>query len=89
MIDVAVIKSFSHEGREIAPGDTLRVTPVEAAALHRRGVITLTRGYRTAALEPDPPPADPPKRRPRKKDDDHTDDTPRRRYRRRDMTPEA
>jgi len=45
LVEVPVIKSFTHEGRAIAVGETIVVAPIEAAALHRRGLVSLTRGY--------------------------------------------
>ncbi len=75
MIDVPVLRAFTHEGRALVPGDTARVSLVAAAVLHRQGVISLTRKYRTAALaEPEPEPETPRRRR---------------RYRRRDLTAET
>ena len=52
MVEVPVIKAFTHEGRAFTVGETITVSPIEAAALHRRGVVSLTRGYETKVVEP-------------------------------------
>lgn len=45
MVIVPVVKRGLYEGRLVQPGETLCVSPAEAAALHRTGLISLTRGY--------------------------------------------
>lgn len=50
MVEVPVIKAFTHEGRAFVVGDTITVAPVAAAALHRQGLVSLTKGYQTAAI---------------------------------------
>ncbi len=76
MVEVPVIKAFSHDGQAYGVGDRVRVEPLQAAALARRGLVSLTRGYRTKPMTAAPAAApEPPKRG--------------RRYRRRDMVPEA
>lgn len=45
MVEVPVIQAFTHEGRAFAIGETIFVSPIEAAALHRRGLVSITRGY--------------------------------------------
>ena len=75
MIDVPVLRAFTHEGRALAPGDIARMSPFAAAVLHRQGFISLTR-IRTTALQSEPDPVPVPTKR-------------RRRYRRRDLTPET
>ncbi|MDH5244820.1 MAG: hypothetical protein OEW98_00090 [Betaproteobacteria bacterium] len=57
MIDVPVIAPFTHEGRVLRVGETIRVSPLTAAALHRRRLVSLTTGYVAAAPEPAPEPA--------------------------------
>lgn len=42
-IAVVVVQGFTHEGRALTAGETLRVPPVVAAVLHRRGVVSLSR----------------------------------------------
>lgn len=74
MIDLPVIKAFTHEGRAFTVGETITVTPITAAALHHRGLVSLTRGYRVAAVAAAP--VQTPKRR-------------RNAYRRRDLTAET
>ena len=76
MIDVPVLRAFTHEGRALAPGDIARMSPFAAAVLHRQGFISLTR-IRTTALQPEPEPV--PEPTPKR----------RRRYRRRDLTAET
>jgi hypothetical protein len=104
LVEVPVTKAFTHEGRAFAVGETIVVSPIEAAALHRRGLVSLTRGYVAPVPRGSfkgfgkgtPPPdvsTDPPKRRTRRRDlesasTDEPTATPRR-YRRRDLTPES
>lgn len=72
-VSVLVVKPLTHQGRSYVRGDRVRVRAVEAAALRRKGVVTLTRG---SVVEPPPPP--PPDPEPRR----------RRTYRRRDLVAE-
>lgn len=51
MVSVPVIKAFDHEGRSYTVGDMIEVEPVTAAILARRGVVTLSRGYRPPAAK--------------------------------------
>lgn len=88
-ITVPTIRSFEQAGRYVAAGESLTVTPVEALALARRGVVSLTRVYETREMcaapivEPEP---EKPRRRRRKTSDG---DAPKRAYRRRDMAAEG
>jgi hypothetical protein len=63
MVEVPVIKAFTHEGRDLRVGDIIRVAPIVAAVLYRRGVISVTRGYRAAVVVPEPPAEVTPRRR--------------------------
>jgi len=78
MIDVPVLRAFTHEGRALAPGDIARMSPFAAAVLHRQGYVSLTR-IRTAHITPEPEPEPVPDPTPKR----------RRRYRRRDLTAET
>ena len=66
MVRVPVIKAFAHEGRAYQAGDTIDVAPVVAAALHHRGVVSLTRDVR--AQQSADPPKKSPSRRYRRRD---------------------
>jgi hypothetical protein len=50
VVTVPVIKAFAHEGRALRVGDTVTVAPLVAAALAQAGRVSLSKGYRTAAL---------------------------------------
>lgn len=76
MVEVPVIQRFTHEGRALSVGDTIQVSPLVAAALHRRGLVSLTKGYQAKVVTPEPETANPRRRR-------------RGTYQRRDMTAET
>jgi hypothetical protein len=82
MVDLPVIKAFTHDGRALRVGDTITVSPLVAAALHRRGLVSLTRGYKTAAIKAEPVV-------PSATSETAAEPYQRRRYRRRDMTAES
>jgi hypothetical protein len=46
VVTVPAIKAFIHEGRQVTPGDGVRVTPVTAAVLARKGLVSLTKAYK-------------------------------------------
>lgn len=75
-VTVRALKSFDYEGHSYACGADVTMTPIDAAVHARKGNVTLSKGYRTRAITPEPPAPepDPPART--------------RRYRRRDMTAE-
>lgn len=76
LVDVPVLRPFTHEGRALAVGEILHVSPIVAAALHRRGLVSLTRQYAAKVMTPksEPDPVPQPRRR---------------RYRRRDLSAES
>lgn len=80
-VTVPVIAAFEHQGRSLSIGDTVTVAPVEAAALARRGVVSIESGYRTKVVTAEPPA----RRRGRPRKDA---DTGERTYRRRDLVSE-
>lgn len=102
-VTVPLIRSYEHEGRYVAAGESITVTPLEALALARRGVVSLTRGYQHRALSAAPyrpaieaeivvtePTIEAQKtRRRRKVTELPPTDKPKRRYRRRDLTAEV
>ena len=55
VVAVPVIKAFDHDGVAWHVGQTISVEPIVAASLAQRGVVSLTRGYQTAAIEPEKP----------------------------------
>jgi hypothetical protein len=57
VVQVRVRHAFEFEGRQLAAGDTLTISPVTAAVLHRRGHISLTKvsAAKVATLEAEPP----------------------------------
>ncbi len=55
MVEVPVIQAFTHEGRALSIGETVMVTPLVAAALHRRGLVSLTKGYQSKVVTPETP----------------------------------
>lgn len=92
-VSVPLIRSFEHEGRYVAAGESITVTPIEAAVLAQRGIVSLTKQTYThrasvaaPAIEAAPEPA--PRGRRRRKAEDTPEDKPKRRYRRRDLTVE-
>jgi hypothetical protein len=42
-VRVPVIKAFTHEGRAFSVGESVTVSPIMAAALSQRGVVSLTK----------------------------------------------
>lgn len=78
-----VLKAFTYDGRDVAPGDMVTMPPIDAAIHGRKGHISLTRGaIATRALtaeRADVPAEEAPV----------LIETPRRRYRRRDLTAEG
>jgi hypothetical protein len=52
MVTVPVIAAFTHEGRAYRAGEAITIAPVVAAILHRRGVVSLTRGTAQAVQAP-------------------------------------
>ena len=79
-VTVAAKATFHYDGREIRPGERVTMRPLEAAAAHRLGYVSLTREAYAAAAAAIPKSAAPaPAPEPEK----------RRRYRRRDLEPEA
>lgn len=59
-ITVIVKKEFPVDGRLVAPGEFVHITPIEALKLHRSGHITLSRSSRLkppalAVAAPEPP----------------------------------
>jgi hypothetical protein len=71
-VTVAAVAEFGYLGRHIEVGDRVLMDPLEAAAAHRRGLVSLTRPARGDRPAAPPPPAPETKRR----------------YRRRDLQPE-
>jgi hypothetical protein len=80
-VTVPVIAAFAYHGRSLSIGDTVTVTPIEAAALARQGVVSIESGYQAKVLASEPPK----RRRGRPRKDGST--APRN-YRRRDLTAE-
>jgi hypothetical protein len=91
IVRVPVLRPFDHEGRTVTAGESVSVRAVEALALARKGLVSLSRSYSTTQLktEPAPEPEQPRRRRgrPRKEASDDAE-APRRTYRRRDLTSE-
>lgn len=48
-VTVAAKATFHYDGREIRPGERVTMRPLEAAAAHRLGYVSLTRGSRPPA----------------------------------------
>lgn len=86
-VTVPAIKAFTYQGRAVSPGDLVTMSPVDASLAHRQGQVSLTRGYRVAAMkaaEPEPDPTPVPDIQPEPEAEPR-----RRRYRRRDMVAEG
>ena len=49
LVRVPVIKAFEHQGRPVTVGQSLELTPLDAAILARRGVVSLTRSLQFAS----------------------------------------
>lgn len=82
LITVPAIVSFTHDGERVAAGTLLTLPPVKALIYKRKGYVSLSKGYRTRELVPEPviePEPEPEPETPRR----------RRRYRRRDLTAET
>lgn len=88
-VTVPLKRSFEHDGRYVAAGEFIQVSPVEALALARRDIVSLDPLYRhrvmVAAPIPEPEPVKPKRRRAKVSDESK----PKRRYRRRDLTAEV
>lgn len=44
-VTVPLLCSYEHEGRYVAAGESITVTPLEALALARRNIVSLTKTY--------------------------------------------
>lgn len=51
LLTVRARRRFEYEGREVTAGEAMLVTPIEAAALHRRQLVSLTRELRPQRRE--------------------------------------
>lgn len=92
-VTVPAITDFVYEGRAFSAGQSITVSPVQAAALHRQQKVSLTRGYRTAAVravaaEPEPE-SEPTLQSTQEAGPEPEQPRQRRRYRRRDLTAES
>jgi hypothetical protein len=61
MVTVSVVKGFRHDGRIRKPGQTITISPVQAAIYAHQGVVSLAR----IANHPDPEPSNVEQRPPR------------------------
>ncbi len=86
-VTVPLKRSFEHDGRYVAAGEFIQVSPVEALALARRDIVSLDPLYRHRVMvaAPAPEPDKPKRRRARAT----SEAKPKRRYRRRDLTAEV
>lgn len=62
MVTVSVVKGFLHDGRIRKPGQTITISPVQAAIYARQGVVSLAR----ISNHPDPEPLNTEQRPPRR-----------------------
>lgn len=95
-VTVPAIRPFEYDGRYVAAGESITTTPIEAAALAYRGMVSLSPGYQHRAMfqadpapQPEPVVEAPKRRRRRRSESAPEPEKPRRGYRRRDMTAEG